>query len=177
MRGELETKPLQLTRPAAEPEQNRKLANKGAIPFMKKRVRLAIQTLARQTQLQVKMLEVVFLSGLASSTGQAAEPISKWDAGLLQLELRDVHIRGNSLAETWQEITRTFGIRTILLQPGQKTPAQDAKFAFDSEKCPCGHTAESRHQCVPGLHLYAGQENRHYLVAPENFSLSSGFWT
>ena len=132
-RGELETKPLQLTRPAAEPEQNRKLANK-RICIMKKRVRLAIRTLARQTQLQVKMLEVVFLSGLASSTGQAAEPISKWDAGLLQLELRDVHIRGNSLAETWQEITRTFGIRTILLQPAEKTPAQDAKFAFDSEK-------------------------------------------
>ena len=88
-----------------------------------------------RTRLQVKLLGVVFLSGLASSMRQAVEPISKWDTGLLQLELRDVHVREKSLSDTWLAITRTFGIRTILLQPWEQTPVQDAKFAFDSEKC------------------------------------------
>ena len=66
-----------------------------------------------RTQLQVKLLGVVLLAGLASSMGQAAEPISKWDTGILQLELRDVHVREKSVSDTCTTLSPLTGIMFI----------------------------------------------------------------
>jgi hypothetical protein len=61
---------------------------------------------------------------------------SLWDRALLGVELHGVHVRGDSVVETWREIGTQYGVRTVLVTletEGASSP--DPPFAYDSNAC------------------------------------------
>jgi len=80
------------------------------------------------------LLGIVFLITF-SLAGENAECNSRWDKGLPQLKLQNVHIQASSLKEAWQNISDRFGIRTIIFVRWQQPASENTKFKFDSDKC------------------------------------------
>jgi len=83
-------------------------------------------------------------------SGENVVSQSKWDKGLLQLELKDVHVRANSINEAWQRMADKTGIRTILYVSYEQQPLQKVKFSFDSEKCTAEELLKAFEQTYSG---------------------------
>ncbi len=83
----------------------------------------------RKSVLACLLTTVLLLFGQAY--GQDLQHASKWDAGLLQLELRGIRVKADSLGQAWQGISSQTGARTVFFSTRETF---SSKRAFDFER-------------------------------------------
>lgn len=68
--------------------------------------------------------------------GEEPSVRSRWDLGLLNVKLRNVHIQASSLAEAWQQIGMNYLLRTCLFQD-ITTESDSNEFTFERQSTTC----------------------------------------
>jgi hypothetical protein len=97
------------------------------------------------------------LLGLRVVVAQDPETGTKWDRGLLQLELNGVHVREGTLNKAWQRIAGEFGVRTVLLAQ-RDSPPETGTLAFDAERCTAAELLEAFVAAYPA-YIYTQDTN------------------
>jgi hypothetical protein len=76
---------------------------------------------------------------MRSVAGEAEPLISKWDAAVPSMQLREVHLHaaGSSLSEVWRDVASQTRVRAVLFATTPQTEVQNQKIAFRFDRTNC----------------------------------------